>query len=81
MEGGEDIERHSNLRPVVDRYLAGGLLTETELSALRAYLVRFIEGKRQTIARLADEVQTLDGRDDFVRWFREARLHDFDPVE
>lgn len=72
---------HSVLRPVVAEFLAGGTLTQTQLFALRAYIARWIDGKQQTLARLSDEVPDLKNRDDFQRWFAEARCHDFDPVE
>jgi hypothetical protein len=76
------IERGSILRPIVQQFLAGERdLSPTELMALHAYIVRFIDWKNKSLARLADEAPSLKTREDFVHWFAEARCHDFDPVE
>jgi hypothetical protein len=76
------IERGSILRPIVQQFLAGERdLSSTELMALHAYICRFIDWKKKSLARLADEAPNLKTREDFVHWFAEARLHDFDPVE
>jgi hypothetical protein len=74
--------RHSVLRPLVALFLAGERdLSATELFALRAYIVRFITSRQETVVRLAGRAPKLETREDFVQWFHEARFHDFDPVE
>jgi hypothetical protein len=74
--------RHSVLRSIVQRFLTGERdLAPTELMALHAYIVRFINWKKDEVARLSDEAPSLQTREDFVRWFAQARCHDFDPVE
>lgn len=83
MAHAPDNERQQSvLRPVVERFLRGERqLSPTETFALRAYMVRWCDRKKQALDRLAQEAPKLELREEYIRWFSEARFYDLDPVE
>jgi hypothetical protein len=80
------------LRPVIEAYLAGGMLTEKDVATMRAYLRQWIESPiwdqnpyigpehREWLASLRAGIEELTCRTAIAVWLDRAALAGLDPL-
>jgi hypothetical protein len=71
------------LRPAVERYLRGGVLTAAEIATLRAYLRQWIMApawKGAGVLALRGRIDTLTSREAIAVWLADAAALGIDPL-
>ena len=68
------------LRPVVERYLHGQILTAAEVAVMRAYLRQWIAADWPGVGKLRARIDTIVTHDDVDAWLDDALDRGIDPL-
>lgn len=75
------VEKTQDLKSAVTGFLLGNEFGETQLTALRQYLGRFMDRRIEIDRAFKDQIENLTDRNAFADWLLKAEKHGLLPFD